>query len=501
MEVVCQDTLDRNRCRKARLARDARFDGLFYTGVRTTGIFCRPICPATAPHEKNVDYFPTALAAHQSGLRPCLRCRPEAAPGSPASRGTQTTLTRAIGLIDRGEWRDQSLPEFAERLGVGDRYLRRLFQQKLGVSPVKYANFRRALFARQLLQETNFPVPEVAHMAGFRSTRRFNAVFSDLLGTNPRDMRRAAPSAASNSNTLNLFLSYRPPYDWKALRDFYQMRQIAGLEVVTENSYRRSFRHDRCEGVFTATHIPDKHGFRIELSLSHADYAMGVIQRIRRLLDLDADSSVITSHLSANPILASINSSGIRLPGLWSPFEAGVRAILGQQVSVEAAHHLVTRLVTELGKPLTTGAVDATHQAGAMPGVLFPEPDVVAESGLAFLPMPEKRRQALRLLARFLLPSDESDGRELPCPDTDFKDWISIPGIGPWTVQYSAFRLGHPDIFLEGDLGVKNALKKLGEISGQSMTLNSEDVSPWGSYATLSLWQTLSRRPSGDTPV
>jgi AraC family transcriptional regulator of adaptative response / DNA-3-methyladenine glycosylase II len=493
--------LDRKRCRKARLARDARFDGLFYIGVRTTGIFCRPICPATPPHEKNVDYFVTALAAHQSGLRPCLRCRPEAAPGSPAWCGTQTTLTRALRLIDNGEWREQSLPEFAERLGVSDRYLRRLFQQHLGVSPLKYANFRRALFAKQLLQQTSFPVPEVAFMAGFGSTRRFNAVFADLLGINPRQMRRAAPSDVSKSNTLTVLLSYRPPYDWVAVRDFYAMRQIAGLEVVTETSYSRSFSHHRCEGVFTATHSPDKHGFRIELSLSHAEYAMALIQRIRRLLDLDADSSVIANHLSTSRALDLSNKAGIRLPGLWSPFEAGVRAILGQQVSVKAAHNLVTRLVTELGKPLaiskvTTGKIDAdSPSVDESPTVLFPQPEAVANSKLAFLAMPDKRRQALRLLAQYLLNKGDNGSPQQAREGRSFQDWLSIPGIGPWTVQYTAFRMGDPDIFLEGDLGVKNALKKLGGISEKAALLDSKDVSPWGSYATLSLWQTLSQNP------
>ncbi len=491
------DALDRSRCQKARLARDARFDGLFYTGVRTTGIFCRPICPATPPREKNVDYFATVLAAFQAGLRPCLRCRPEAAPGSPAWRGTQTTLTRALDLIDSGQWNRQTLPEFAGRLGVSDRYLRRLFQQHLGISPLKYANFRRVLFAKQLLQQTNFPVPEVAHMAGFGSTRRFNAVFADLLGMNPRHLRRGAALGESGANKLTVFLSYRPPYDWAAVRDFYATRQIAGLEAVTNTSYSRSLSHQDCEGLFIATHMPDKQGFHVELSLSQGRYAMALIPRIRRLLDLDADSAVINSHLASHPVLAGINHGGIRLPGLWSPFEAGVRAILGQQVSVKAAHHLVTLLVTSLGKPLAPSNIEPnTRQVASTPTVLFPEPQAVAESSLEFLAMPDKRRQALRLLAEHILKNDEPGGALQTGVDTDFASWLDIPGIGPWTVQYTAFRMGHPDIFLAGDLGVKNALKQRSLALEQAVTLKSEDVSPWGSYATLLLWQSLGARPT-----
>ena len=498
---------ERTRFRKARLARDARFDGLFFIGVRTTGIFCRPVCPATPPHEKNVEYFPSTLAAFQAGLRPCLRCRPESAPGSPAWRGTQTTLTRALRLIDNGEWRQQSLPEFAERLGVSDRYLRRLFQHNLGISPLKYANFRRVLFAKKLLQQTNLPVTEVASMAGFGSTRRFNTVFTELLNLNPRQLRlqqvgrrqKNPPRTQFQGSGLVVFLSYRPPYDWTGVRDFYRLRQIAGLEVVTDTSYSRSFSHEGCEGRFTATHIPEKNGFRVELVLTQAEHALAVIQRIRSLLDLDADSIALTSHLADNPTLAQINCDGLRLPGLWSPFEAGIRAILGQQVSVKAAHNLVTRLVSDLGKPLTSSRqakkVNHGEPGDDSPTVLFPEPAAVAQSSLEFLAMPDKRRQALRLLAQHLLQKDNDPDQRQVSADRDYQDWLAIPGIGPWTVQYTAFRMGNPDIFLAGDLGVKNALKKLSMDSGQPAMLDSEDLSPWGSYATLLLWQSLSATP------
>ena len=475
-------------CSKARLSRDARFDGLFFVGVETTRVFCRPICPARAPKESNVTYYPTALRATQAGLRPCLRCRPESAPGSPAWQGVQTTLARAVKLIDEGEWRAQSLPQFAARLGVSDRYLRKLFKQHLGISPLKYANFRRVLFAKQLLQQTSLQVGDVAHMAGFGSTRRFNALFAELLALTPQQIRGVQKKESVADNRLSVLLSYRPPYDWVGVRDFYRARQIAGLEVVTDNSYSRSFSYQKGCGVFKATHVPDKNSFRIELSMTHPEHALAIIQRIRRLLDLDADATAIATELGNNPALATLNSTGIRLPGLWSSFEAGVRAILGQQVSVKAAHKLVSRLVVELSETLP-----ATMAGNDVPNLVFPEPVAVASSNLEFLAMPNKRRQALRLLAEHILQNGEGlDSGVGLSEDAAYNSWLAIQGIGPWTVQYTAFRMGHPDVFLAGDLGVKNALKKLAIKSEKQPFFDANTTSPWGSYATLLLWQSLS---------
>ncbi len=472
-------------CRKARLSRDARFDGLFFTGVKTTGIFCRSICPATLPKEQNVSYYPSALSAVQAGLRPCLRCRPESAPGSPAWRGVQTTLARAVKMIDQGEWQGQSLPQFAARLGVSERYLRKLFSTHLGISPLKYANFQRVLFAKQLLQETSLPIAEVGHMAGFGSTRRFNAQFVECLSLNPRELRRGQQRTAMAEKPLSVLLSYRPPYHWPGVRDFYRTRQIAGLEIVSANSYSRSFTYQQCQGSFTATHLPDKNSFRIELYLSQSEYTLAIIQRIRRLLDLDADAVAIATQLQQSPLLSTLNSQGIRLPGMWSCFEAGVRAILGQQVSVKAAHKLLTRLLVELGKPLP--AIDTNTEA---PHLLFPEPAAVAGSTLEFLAMPDKRRQALRLLAEYMLNKGTDYSPRID--DKMYEDWLAIPGIGPWTVQYTSLRMGHPDIFLAADLGVKNALKKLADNKVKQAFIDADTLSPWGSYATLLLWQSLS---------
>lgn len=474
-------------CQQARLARDARFDGLFYTGVKTTGIYCRPICPVTPPKETNVEYYATAFAAAQAGLRPCLRCRPESAPGSPAWKGVQTSLERALGLIDAGQWQGQPLPEFARRLGVSDRYLRQLFSRHLGLSPIKYLNFKRVQFARQLLQQTALAVTDVAFHAGFGSVRRFNDVFAATTGMSPSQVRRKGRPQAAASTPLTLTLAYRPPYDWPAMRDFYRMRQIQGMERVTDNSYGRTFHCQDACGAFVASHYPEEHCFRVSLWLDKPEYTLPVVQGIRRLLDLDADVSVIREQLGRQPLLRDLfdrgMAEGLRLPGTWSAFEAGVRAVLGQQVSVKAAHNLVTRLVQELGADIQTPL------PGELPAKLFPTPEAVAACELRFLAMPGRRKQALRDLAQQLADTDAAVGTG---SELDYEHWQAITGIGPWTTRYTAFRMGHPDIFLAGDLGVKKALKKL-QCRADDREIKAEEFSPWGSYATLLLWQSLNQ--------
>ncbi|HAD09461.1 MAG TPA: transcriptional regulator [Porticoccaceae bacterium] len=481
------NSLSNSTCKQARLARDARFDGLFFTGVTTTGIYCRPVCPATPPKEKNVHYYPSALAAAQAGLRPCLRCRPESAPGSPAWKGARTSLDRALRLIDAGEWQGQSLPDFARRLGISDRYLRQLFVRHLGLSPIKYLNFRRVQFAQQLLQQTTLPVTDIAFHAGFGSVRRFNDVFVNTIGFNPGQVRRQGTMKVSANTPLTLSLAYRPPYDWMAMRDFYRMRQIEGMEQVSDNSYGRTFTFKGASGAFTAVHWPEKHCFRVSLRLDRPEYTLPVVQQIRRLLDLDADVPVIREQLARQPIFRSLldhgMGEGLRLPGMWSAFEAGVRAVLGQQVSVKAAHNLVTQLVRELGED-----VQLPPDRSALPSKLFPTPEAVAASSLAFLAIPGRRKQALRDLAKQVADTEDTTETEV---ELNYDHWQTINGIGPWTTQYTAFRMGNPDIFLAGDLGVKNALKKL-DPSRRGCEISAEELSPWGSYATLLLWQSLS---------
>lgn len=471
--------LDPELCRRACLARDARFDGLFFTAVKTTGIFCRPVCPAPPPKAANATYFATALAASRAGYRPCLRCRPETAPGSPAWRGVHTTLDRAVRLIDAGDWRDQRIEAFAARLGVSERYLRRLFRERLGIAPLGYANFRRALLARQLLHETALPVPEVAILAGFGSSRRCSVACQRWLGANPRSLRRAVPMPASG---LSLLLHYRPPYHWPVLRNFLAARAIPGLERVGVSSYSRSFADSGAQGAFVAVHHPERHAFAVHFRLDRPAPILGLVARVRAVLDLDADPEAIAAALGGHPALAAIRIAGLRLSQLWTPFEAGVRAILGQQVSVAAARGLVTQLVERLGAPRMPAA-GTDHLAAEWAAItrLFPEPAAVAAADLGFLRMPARRRAALHALARHLATGGTDDPA----------GWDGIPGLGPWTRRYATLRLGDPDVFLDTDLAVRKSLARLGQQFPELPPVAAESCRPWGSYATLSLWQAL----------
>ncbi len=461
--------LDPELCRRACAARDSRFDGLFFTAVKTTGIFCRPICPARPPKAGNARYFRTALAAARAGFRPCRRCRPEAAPGSPAWYGVQTTLSRALRLIDAGEWRGQSAAEFAARLGVGDRYLRALFRRHLGISPLAYANFRRALLAYRLLRETTLPVPEVALLAGFGSARRCAEVCSRALGASPRQLRSGSGVAAEG---LQLLLHYRPPYDWPGVRDFLAVRAVAGLESVTATSYGRTFRMAEVRGAFVAEHCARRHGFWVRLWLERPAPINAAVARIRAILDLDADPGTVAERLGHHPLLAGIAVPGLRLPGIWDPFEAGARAVLGQQVSVAAARGLAEELVARCG---TTWRPQGAPRELAM---VFPEPAAAASADLDFLRVPDRRRAALRGLARYLAAGGSADPQH----------WQGIPGIGPWTRDYAGMRLGHPDVLLASDLGARRALQSLRRRFPQAPPLSAGDCRPWGSYATFQLW-------------
>lgn len=449
-------------CRQARLARDARFDGRFFTAVKTTGIYCRPICRVVAPKERNVEYFPTAVEAAAHGYRPCLRCRPDSAPGSYAWKGVETTFERAVQLIDRGDLAEASLPELAERLGVTDRYLRKLFQQRLGVSPLTYAAYHQCLFAKQLLHQTRLSVTDVAFASGFRSLRRFTDCFKSHMGLTARQVRSSAPT---QDDGLLLKLSYRPPYAWDALREFLDRRFIEGLECVTADGYGRTFEWHGARGDFYAAHDADNHQFSVKIRLDQMNMLMPVVRNIRRVLDLDADTLHIEAHLQrAAPSFPLI--AGLRLPGTWSVFEAGIRAILGQQVSVAAARKLSQSLVHNLGDTLA-------DDGSASPRYLFPTATAIAGNDLHFLKLPQVRRATLVEFARWY--------QDATTPE-QVDEWLAIKGIGRWTADYAAMRgQSHPDIWLGGDLGVKKMVDQL-------PTFDPAAASPWRSYLTLQLW-------------
>ena len=446
---------------KARLSRDSRFDGKFFTAVKTTKIYCRPICPATTPREDNVTYFLTAVEAANAGFRPCLRCRPDSAPGSSAWKGVNTTLERAMTLINQGALQEGSLQTLAARLGISDRYLRQLFHKHLGVSAKTFALYQQCLFAKQLLHQTQLPITQIALASGFNSVRRFNDCFQSQLKLAPSQVRQ---SKQAHSNKLNLKLYYRPPYNWLHMQQFLMARSIPELEWIDEHSYGRTFSWAKSTGRFTAYHCTDKDRFDITLELDDLSALKPVVQNIRRILDLDVDIEAVTNNLSSHFGSAISLKKGLRLPGIWSLFEAGIRAILGQQISVLAARQLVTKLTQELGQPQESQRI-------------FPTPESIAESDLGFLKIPASRKQTLQNLASHYVENDDPDNPE---------HWLSLKGIGPWTVDYARLRgLSEPDIFLGGDLGVKKAAEN------SSMTFNPDPASPWRSYLTLQLWSQL----------
>ena len=459
--------MDKTLYQQVRLSRDARFDGQFFIAVKTTGIFCRPICPAPTPKECNVEYFTTSVAAANNGYRPCLRCRPDAAPDSFAWKGKNTSFERALTLINEGALSSQSISQLSDRLGISSRYLNTLFQDNLGTSAKNYAQHQQLMFAKSLLQQTSMSVTEVAFAAGFNSLRRFNDCFQTKLKLTPSSFRK---NTAKATDTITLFLSYRPPYAWSQLRDFLKHRAISPIEWIDTNSYSRTFNWpsangdgDGIHGQFTATHKADKNGFEVNISISDITYLMPVVRNIRRILDLDAAMQSIDKQLITLDGLNKKICLGLRLPGTWNLFEAGVRAILGQQISVAGALKLVATLVKHYGA-----------KQGDL--TLFPLPKDLLNSDLSELKMPASRRATLLNLAQFMVEKPQAS------PD----EWLKLKGIGPWTIDYTKMRgLSHPNIWLGGDLGIKKALNQ------QNVTLKPEDASPWQSYLTFQVWNLL----------
>ena len=461
--------MDNTLFQQARLSRDARFDGQFFTAVKTTGIYCRSICPAPAPKECNVEYFPTSIAAAHHGYRPCLRCRPDSAPDSFAWKGKNTTFERAITLINSGALKSHGISQLAERLGISSRYLNTLFQENLGTSVKSYVQHQQLMFAKTLLQQTSMRITDIAFASGFNSLRRFNDCFQTKLKLTPSSLRK---SKLNSSNEITLFLSYRPPYAWQQLRNFLQHRAISPIEWVDNNSYGRTFTWPSSQtngdkqniyGKFSATHDESKHGFMIKISINDLSYLMPVVRNIRRILDLDAPIESINAKLMALSGFNQHMCSGLRLPGTWSLFEAGVRAVLGQQISVSGALKLVSTVVENYGT-----------QQGEL--TLFPLPENILNNDLSALKMPKSRRETLLNLANFMFENSQASPNE----------WLTLKGIGPWTIDYAKMRgLSDPNIWLAGDLGIKKA------VSSQARDLNPEDVTPWQSYLTFQVWNLL----------
>jgi AraC family transcriptional regulator of adaptative response / DNA-3-methyladenine glycosylase II len=479
--------LDSHICERARLARDARFDGLFFTGVLTTGIYCRPVCPAPEPKRENVVYFPSAAAAAQAGLRPCLRCRPEAAPGTPAWNGTCTTVARAMNLIRQGAFNEGDTEALASRLGVGGRHLRRLFKQHLGASPIAIANTQRVFFANQLLRETTLPVSDIAYTCGFGSIRRFNAAFRKAYAQSPTGFRRRHTDGSGDSLPgfqCRLTLAYRPPYDWDRMLAFFRHRAIPGVERVDRKGYHRVIRHQQRLGAIHVFHAPARHALLLEVQLARSPGLMEIVQRVRRMFDLDANMDAVHRTLAADGFMAPMlqGLEGLRLPGSWDPFETAVRAVVGQQVSVKGARTVVGRIAQKAGT-----AAEGFTDSGLTR--CFPTADALGQTDLTGIGIPAKRIETLKTLSRGV--ASGAVVLEIGSGLAEFvRRLIQVPGIGTWTAHYIALRgLGEPDAFPESDLGIVRALTRDGEkpTPGKIRQM-AEPWRPWRGYAATVLW-------------
>jgi AraC family transcriptional regulator of adaptative response / DNA-3-methyladenine glycosylase II len=479
--------MDPERCRRAVLARDRRFDGRFFAAVVTTGIYCRPICPVAPAKAENTRYYACAAAAEAAGFRPCMRCRPETAPGTPAWLGTSATVSRALRLINDGALDGGDVDALAARLGVGARHLRRLFTVHLGASPLAVARTRRVHFARRLLDETKLPMTALATSAGFGSVRQFNQAMRDSFRRSPTALRRAARGQAvvPVGPELRVRLPYRPPFDWAGLLAFFRDRATPGVEIVDGDAYRRTIEVDGVAGTIEVRPGAGEAQLALRVRLPETPRLLHVVERVRRIFDLGADPLRIASHLRRDPRLgpAVARRPGLRVPGAWDGFELAVRAILGQQVTVRGATTLAGRLARAFGAPLPGGPADGLER-------LFPKPAVLADADLSAVGLPTARAATIRYLARAVargdLALDAAAGLD------DFVARLTrIPGIGPWSAHYIALRaLGETDAFPSSDLGLRRALTNGAGVAPSAAEIErlAEAWRPWRGYGAIYLW-------------
>ena len=476
---------------RARLARDARFDGQFYIGVVTTGIYCRPICPANSPKSENIKFYPSAAAAGEAGFRPCLRCRPECAPGSPAWSGTSTTVRRGLRLIANGALDDGGVEKLADRLGVTSRHLRRLFTRHIGASPLAVAHTQRLHFAKRLIDETTLPLNHIGVAAGFGSTRRFNDTFKSTYGRSPRELRKVCHDdiELSPKATLSVRLPYRQPFAWSEMLDFFRHRVTPGVEAVDDDCYRRTLLIDNRQAVVELR--PSAKGSYLSLTLHRVNTPLlfETVQKARDVFDLDAPVAEIASVLSADPKLKKILRAhpGIRVPGAWDGFELTVRAILGQQISVKAATTLAGRIAARYGEPLD-------HASSSTSDLLymFPTAERLSRARFNNIGLVQSRADTLRRVATAVVRG-ELEFDTANDPDEFCTTLKSIKGIGDWTAQYVAMRaLKNPDAFPASDLGLLKALHHPDRVTAAELSKHAERWRPWRAYAALLLWNSLS---------
>jgi AraC family transcriptional regulator of adaptative response / DNA-3-methyladenine glycosylase II len=475
---------------RAMISRDPRFDGIFFVGVTSTGIYCRPICPVKTPQQKNCRFFESAGAAEKARFRPCLRCRPELAPGNAPVDSAHRIAQLMVHRIDEGLLDDGAdLEEISGQFDLSSRQLRRIVQKELGVSPIELLQTHRLLLAKQLLTETKLPVTEIAFASGFSSLRRFNDAFSSRYRMPPTRLRRKAASDGAlidGAGTSVLQLSYRPPYDWPAMLDFLDARKIKDVETVVDGAYLRTVRLGKCTGWIKIIHSPEKRGLLVEFTHTLMPVLSALLGRLRHLFDLAARPDVIGSHLAKDKRLKTslTKNPGLRVPGAFDGFEMAVRAILGQQITVKAATTISCRFAEAFGEKIATPFPELTR--------LTPLANRVAKAtvgDIAKLGIISARAKSIIALAQAygqgaLTLEAGAD------PEAAVAQLVTVPGIGQWTAHYIAMRtLRWPDAFPKEDIAVRN---NLGGVSAKQAEEMSHLWRPWRSYAVMHIWKNLS---------
>ncbi len=467
--------LDADGCYRALRSHDPRFDGVFYVAIRTTGIYCRPVCPARPARRDSCVFYDTAAAAEQNGYRPCLRCRPELAPGNARIDASARLACAALARIESGALNEAGVEELAAEFGVTARHLRRAVEGEFGVSPIEIAQTQRLLLAKQLLTETALPVTRIAFASGFASLRRFNALFQERYRMSPRRLRGRHVIAAP-ADYIACDVGYRLPFNWVAILGFLRARAIAGIETIDENRYSRVVKMGEHRGRIAVSPVRGKNALRVEVSTSLTPVLARVLARVKRLFDLGAHPELIEDRLAEDPRLRPIVRAhpGLRVPGSFDGFEMALRAVLGQQISVRAATTIAGRFATAFN------GLDAARIAQS------------DNASIRALGLTNARAECVLGLAR---AAAEGRVRLEPCADvaSAMAALKELPGIGEWTAQYIAMRaLGWPDAFPHTDLGV---MKALGTKAERQILEMSAAWSPWRSYAAIYLWKSLAEKP------
>jgi AraC family transcriptional regulator of adaptative response / DNA-3-methyladenine glycosylase II len=487
---------DTRRFHNALAAHDSRFDGVFFVGVTSTGVYCRPICPAKTPKPANRRFFDTAQQAEQAGFRPCLRCRPELAPGSAPVDDAQRIAQLIVQRLEEGHLNENAgLEEIADQFELSSRQIRRIIQKELGVPPIQLLLTRRLLLAKQLLTETRLSITEVAFASGFSSLRRFNDAFNTRYGMPPTRLRNKAREGApalGQNETSTLQLSYRPPYDWQGVLRFLAARALKGVEHVTDVSYARTVQLGGAKGWIKVTQSKKKHALMVEFTHSLTPALPALLSRLRALFDLNARPDLIARHLRKDACLKSAVKAnpGLRVPGAFNGFQLGVRAILGQQVTVKAATTIAGRFVEAFGEPIVTPIAELNRLTPAPARVAAATVDDIARHGI----LAARSRSIIALAGMQESSAFCLDGGPHHNPDDVIRRLTGLPGIGQWTAHYIAMRaMRWPDAFPKEDIAVRNSL---GGVTAKEAEALSQSWRPWRSYAVMHLWGKAKSAPS-----